>query len=178
LKQILWTETGINFATAEVRRLEAQIRGLQEQHHSCRDGNSCTHDAFIDMSSINLEIAMLTQRLGDRRMQLAHLAEAPKPRGGETAQIGHLVTIRRFDDDGEPSKGRQTFLLGGWEEISDPEAKIQTISCNSPLGKALLGTAVREIAQMDTPGGIREVELISIELPDPERLAERRSAAA
>jgi|GEM_PF-5348106 len=121
---------------------------------------------------------MLTNRLGERRLQLALVATAPKLKGCEFAQVGHIVIIRRYDENNVASQTTQTFLLGGWEEISDPEAKIQTISCNSPLGKVLIGKTIGEISEVEAPGGFQEVELLGIEIPNIKQLTERRSVAA
>ena len=46
---------------------------------------------------------------------------------------------------------------------NEADLKLRKISVDSPIGKGLLGKAVGEIADIETPAGIIKFEIISIE---------------
>jgi len=78
--------------------------------------------------------------------------ESPKVR--ESVDIGSHITVQ--EDDFEP----ETYYLVGPKE-ADP--KNGRISHESPIGRALLGRRVGEIALASTPGGDIHLKILSIE---------------
>ena len=78
--------------------------------------------------------------------------ESPKVR--ESVDIGSHITVQ--EDDFEP----ETYYLVGPKE-ADP--KNGRISHESPIGRALLGLRVGEIALASTPGGDIRLKILSIE---------------
>ncbi len=78
--------------------------------------------------------------------------ESPKVR--ESVDIGSHITVQ--EDDFEP----ETYYLVGPKE-ADP--KNGRISHESPIGRALLGRRVGEIALASTPGGDIRLKILSIE---------------
>ncbi len=74
----------------------------------------------------------------------------------DTSQVTVMskVTIKNV------ARGKElTYML-----VSETEAdlKAKKISVNSPMGKGLLGKAVGEIAQVETPNGVIEFEIMNI----------------
>lgn len=47
---------------------------------------------------------------------------------------------------------------------SESDAKAMKISVNSPIGQGLLGKSIGEIAQIKTPGGLMEFEIVDISI--------------
>lgn len=47
---------------------------------------------------------------------------------------------------------------------SESDAKAMKISVNSPIGQGLLGKSIGEIAQIKTPGGLLEFEIVDISI--------------
>ena len=73
--------------------------------------------------------------------------------GGDTVQVGSRVTVEESGDE-------LTFTVVGAKEASPREGKI---SNESPVGKALLGRRVGEVAQAKTPAGEIAYKVIKIQ---------------
>lgn len=74
---------------------------------------------------------------------------------GDTAAFGARVDVKNVDTDAE-----QTYYLVGPEETDVLEGKI---SIASPVGQALIGHKVGEKVEVQTPGGVRRLEIVAIE---------------
>ncbi len=74
--------------------------------------------------------------------------------GAETVQVGVRVTVQEEGSDPE------TFFVVGAKEASPREGKI---SNESPVGRALLGKRVGEMAEVSTPAGALKFKIIKIE---------------
>jgi len=72
----------------------------------------------------------------------------------ETVQMGNRVTVQETGEDPE------TFVLVGAKEANPREGKI---SNESPIGKALLGKKVGEMANAATPAGEIAFKVLKIE---------------
>jgi transcription elongation factor GreA len=70
------------------------------------------------------------------------------------AGVGRTVTVQ------EPGEEPETFTLVGAKE-ADPAAK--RISNESPIGRALLGKRVGDVAKAQTPGGTLVLKILKIE---------------
>jgi transcription elongation factor GreA len=68
--------------------------------------------------------------------------------------IGNQVTV--VEDGGDP----EVFVLVGSKEANPREGKI---SHESPIGRALMGKRVGDLAQAETPGGIIVFQVLKIE---------------
>ena len=78
-----------------------------------------------------------------------------RERGGQEAvSEGSRVTVQEIGED------QETFLLVGAREADPRSGKI---SNESPIGKALLGKRVGEIATAATPDGAILFEILKIE---------------
>lgn len=113
-----------------------------------------------------------------RALEASYLAGAQAQR---VKDIEELISICKFqqiknfkDSDGVAasavveveSNGKTSWLLflpkGGGFFISFEDKKIQVITPASPLGKALVGLTVGDVAQIESQGQRREYEVISI----------------
>ncbi len=93
-------------------------------------------------------------------------------------ELGKVLANARVLDASELDTSQVTILSkvtiknvkGGkeltYQLVAEAEAdlKQKRISINSPMGEGLLGKAVGEIAQVDTPRGIIEFEILNIAL--------------
>jgi transcription elongation factor GreA len=70
--------------------------------------------------------------------------------------FGSTVTINDLDSD----------EINTYQIVGESEANIEmnTISLTTPIAKALLKKEVGDVVEVDTPGGIKEVEIVDIKL--------------
>jgi len=68
--------------------------------------------------------------------------------------FGATVEVLEIDNDEEHS-----FRIVGEDEA---DSKNGMISIKSPIARALIGKMVDDVASVDTPGGIREFEIIEV----------------
>jgi transcription elongation factor GreA len=74
--------------------------------------------------------------------------------GGDVVQHGTVVSIRYEDDD-----GHETYLIGSIEERHEEH---EVISPTSPLGSALMGSAVGDVVAFRAPAGELRVTIVEI----------------
>lgn len=93
-------------------------------------------------------------------------------------ELGKVLANARVLDASELDTSQVTILskvtiknvMGGkeltYQLVSEAEAdlKQKRVSVSSPMGEGLLGKAIGDIAQVETPGGIREFEIVNISL--------------
>jgi len=70
--------------------------------------------------------------------------------------FGSTVTINDLDSD-----ETNTYQIVGESEAN---IEMNTISLTTPIAKALLKKEVGDVVEVDTPGGIKEVEIVDIKL--------------
>jgi len=70
--------------------------------------------------------------------------------------FGSTVTINDLDSD-----ETNTYQIVGESEAN---IELNTISLTTPIAKALLKKEVGDVVEVETPGGIKEVEIIDIKL--------------
>jgi transcription elongation factor GreB len=97
------------------------------------------------------ELDRRLRELSERMDSLTVIAPAPHPSG--RAYFGAWVTVEQ--DDGEERR----YRLVGPDEF-DVESGL--ISVNAPLGKALLGKRVGDVARVRRPAGTTEVTVVAI----------------
>ena len=74
----------------------------------------------------------------------------------DTSSVAILTTVKVKN---KKSKQEMTFTIVPENEI---DLKSGKISLNSPIGKGLIGKKPKEVAQIETPGGLIELQIISI----------------
>ena len=70
--------------------------------------------------------------------------------------FGSTVTINDLDSD-----KTNTYQIVGESEAN---IELNTISLTTPIAKALLKKEVGDVVEVETPGGIKEVEIVDIKL--------------
>jgi len=94
----------------------------------------------------------LERRIDELETMLARARIAsPAPDG--TAGVGSRVRVRPFR-----GKSVDYELVGALEA----DARHRRVSIASPVGRALVGHTVGDIVEVDAPGGVRRLEIISI----------------
>lgn len=75
--------------------------------------------------------------------------------GGDTIKFG--ATVQLIDDDTDEKKSYQI--------VGEPEADVRSgkVSIGSPIARALIGKKVGDSVQVNTPGGGKSYEVISVE---------------
>jgi transcription elongation factor GreA len=89
----------------------------------------------------------------ETKISLAEIID-PKTLKLDTVAIGAHVKVEDVD-----KKGKDEFMLVGEGEIRDG---VDTVSVTSPLGSALIGKAVGEIAEVQAPRGKIRYKITSI----------------
>ena len=100
---------------------------------------------------------------GHMEARIAHLGAlidnaeiVETPAGSETVHPGSVVQIVYEDDD-----AAERYLVGSIEERHDD---LEVVSLTSPLGEALMGTAVGDEVSYETPTGMKlTVTVVEIE---------------
>lgn len=82
-----------------------------------------------------------------------------------------IIDITRMDAGGKVIFGATVVLLDidqdkelSYQIVGDDEADIKhgKISISSPIARALIGKSVDDVAQLEAPGGIRELEITDV----------------
>lgn len=154
--------SNISFYTAEgLKRLKDELQELKtkgradiaRQIAEARDKGDLSENAEYDAAKdaqglLELKISKLEEIVGNARLIDESQIDTSK---------ASLLTTVRFRN--LKTKAETAFTLVSEEEANHKEGKI---SVKSPIGKALLGKAIGEIAQAQTPGGVMELEVIDI----------------
>ena len=110
--------------------------------------NAEYHAAKERQGLVNARLGQLQARL--REFAMVDLTKIPKDRVG----LGSHVVVLDNDKDEEIS-----YHLVTSEEADAPSGKIST---SSPIGRGLLGKKVGDSVRIQIPGGVREMEIISL----------------
>ena len=99
---------------------------------------------------------------GKMEGRIAHLASilenaeiVDEVSGGDTVRAGSIISICYAGDEDS-----ERYLIGSIEERLED---VEVISPTSPLGEALIGARIGETVTYEAPGGILEVEIVSID---------------
>ncbi len=148
------TREGYERLREELRHLKEterpqNIKAIEEaRSHGDISENAEFHAAKERQSFVETKIQQLEYKLS--RMEILEVTDLPN----DKVTFGCTVLIQKLDS-GEQAK----YQLVGPDES---DIKLGRLSVVSPLGKALIGREVGDILQIQTPGGLREYELIDI----------------
>lgn len=115
------------------------------------DGGDPSENA--DLAHALQEHDRLERRIGQLEVILS-TARVVAPSGDGTAGTGTLVEVRR--DDGQ----RAHYELVG---ASEADASNGRISIASPVGQALAGRAPGAVVTVQTPRGVKRLELVAVQ---------------
>lgn len=138
----------------EIAALEYELRNelpreiLKARAHGDLSENAEYHAAKERQGLVNARLGQLQKRLADFAM--IDMSKIPHDRVG----LGSRVVVLDVKKDEEI-----TYTLVTSEEADAPSGRIST---SSPIGKALLGKEVGDTVKMQTPGGVKELELLAL----------------
>ena len=138
----------------EVKRLEYELKNeLPKEIQRARELGDLSENAEYAAAKerqdlVGARLAQLKTRLADLRM--VDLTKIPRGVVG----LGSTVVVYDINHDKEIE-----YLLVTSE---DSDATNGKISATSPIGRALLGKVEGDVAEIRTPGGPRELEIIRL----------------
>ena len=149
-----YTPEGLQQLKDEVKQLETVERPkISQQIAEARDKGDLSENAEYDAAKeaqglLEARIAGLKNKLADARLIDDSQLDASK------VLILSTVTIKNIKNAMEI-----TYTLVAENEA---DLKAKKLSVDSPMGKGLLGKSVGDIAEIQTPGGIMEFEVVKI----------------
>ena len=149
-----YTQEGIDRLKDEIKQLESVERPkISQQIAEARDKGDLSENAEYDAAKeaqgmLEARISKLTNKLANAR--LIDDSEI------DSSKVFILSTVK--------IKNTKNAMEMSYTLVAENEADIKAkkISVDSPIGKGLLGKAVGEIADIQTPAGVMKFEIISI----------------
>ena len=138
----------------EIAALEYELRNelpkeiLKARAHGDLSENAEYHAAKERQAYVNAKLGHLQARLRD--FSMIDFTKIPHDRVG----LGSQVVVLDLDKD-----EKQTYNLVTSEEADVANGKIST---SSPIGKGLLGKKAGDSVKIQIPGGVREMEILSL----------------
>ncbi len=138
----------------EIAALEYELRNelpreiLKARAHGDLSENAEYHAAKERQGFVNARLGQLQKRLAE--IAMIDLNKIPHDKVG----LGSRVVVLDVKKDEQV-----TYFLVTSEEADAVAGKIST---GSPIGRALLGKEVGDIAKLQTPGGAREFEVLEL----------------
>ncbi len=138
----------------EISALEYELRNelpkeiLKARAHGDLSENAEYHAAKERQAWVNARLGHLQGRL--REFSMIDFSKIPHDRVG----LGSKVVVMDFSKDEE-----QSYDLVTSEEADAAHGKIST---SSPIGRGLLGKKVGDTVKIQIPGGVREMEILSL----------------
>lgn len=146
------TREGHDRLSAELRALVAARGAFAAELDEVRD--AAGHGDTASVTATLMEHAAVEHRIDELERKLAAV-EIAEPQTDGVVAIGQWVRLR-FEHAREPLSRR---LVGATEA----DASVRDISAASPIGRALLGCRVGHRIEVETPGGLRRLEVVGVE---------------
>lgn len=138
----------------EVRKLEYELKNeLPKEIQTARELGDLSENAEYAAAKerqdyVGALLAKKKKRLADMRM--VDLTKIPHGVAG----FGSIVHVYDINKD-----TKVEFLLVTSEDADAPKGRIST---TSPIGRALMGKKPGDVAEINTPGGAREMEILEV----------------
>lgn len=159
--------TGVNYITrAGYERLRTELFGLIDDerpriveivHWAASNGDRSENGDYLygkkRLREIDRRIRFLT-----RRLEIAEVVDISLHHGGDQVFFG--ATVCYADAHGTET----TVTILGVDEVDSARNEISWVS---PVARALLKTRVGDVVKLALPGGVQELEVISVEYPAP-----------
>jgi transcription elongation factor GreA len=129
-------------------RVELPREILKARAHGDLSENAEYHAAKERQAFVNARLGQLHARLRD--ISMIDMSKIPHDRVG----LGSTVVVLDVDKD---EKVRYKLVTS--EDVDVAKGLISTVS---PIGRALLGKQVGDSVRITIPGGVREMEIISL----------------
>jgi len=136
----------------EITTLEYELRNelpreiLKARAHGDLSENAEYHAAKDRQGFVNARLNQLKKRLAE--MSMVDFSKIPRDKVG----LGSKVTVLDVKRDEE-----MAYNLVTSEEADAANGKIST---TSPIGRALLGKEVGDVVRVQSPGGLKELEIL------------------
>ena len=138
----------------EIAALEYELRNelpkeiLKARAHGDLSENAEYHAAKDRQGLVNARLNHLKKRLAD--MSMINMDKIPHDKVGLGSTVV-VLDVRREEEI--------TYNLVTSEEADAAKGKIST---TSPIGRALLGKEVGDVARVQSPGGVKEMEILKL----------------
>ncbi len=138
----------------DIAALEYELRTelpkeiLKARQHGDLSENAEYHAAKERQGYVNARLNQLKKRLAE--MSMVDFSKIPHDRVG----LGSTVQVLDTKRDEE-----LTYNLVTSEEADAANGKIST---SSPIGRALLGKEVGDVVRVQSPGGVKELEILKL----------------
>jgi len=129
-------------------RIELPREILKARAHGDLKENAEYHAAKERQGMVNARLNQLKQRLSE--MSMIDFSKIPQGRVG----LGSTVVVLDTKRDEEI-----TYNLVTTEEAAPADGKIST---TSPIGRALLGKEEGDVVKVQSPGGLKELEIVKL----------------
>jgi transcription elongation GreA/GreB family factor len=140
---------------------EAALATARAAHAAAVEG--ATHSesrAENDKDTRGLEQSYLARghaaRVEELEAALLTVAALSVGAPGARVALGAIVTV----DDGDGGAAR--YYLAPWGGGVTLAGGVAVVTPTSPVGRALVGRAVGDVAEVHRPGGVRELEIVAI----------------
>jgi transcription elongation factor GreA len=151
------TVDAYNRLKGELDELEGEGRThISERLKAAREHGDIRENAEYDAAKN--EQGLMEARIRSLRHMLRDPEIVEAPADADEIGPGMLVTLRPLDEE-DPDD--ETYLLASHAEEKAPGAR--TITVSSPLGQALVGTAVEQEVRYEAPGGPVAYVVVSFE---------------
>lgn len=147
--QIPFTKAGYQDLLKQKAKYLTERPEVVENLQKAREMGDLSENGYYKESKARLSFLDSRVRYLERLIKSAQIVESS---GNDTVQIGNQVTLNNGKKD------RQYSIVGGYE--SDPAN--DSISPQSPLGKAIIGRKANEIVKFSTPNGPVEYKILKI----------------
>jgi len=148
------TPRGYNSLRSELTKLKAMRPALAQAIQTAKAHGDLSENADYDAAKNKQGLTEAKIRDIETKLSNAEIIDPKKL--GEVDRVVFGVSVKIEDIDSGESK---TISLFGADESN---VEIGWISIESPMGKALIGKQVGDIAKLNLPGGTKEYEVSEI----------------
>ena len=133
-------------------------RIVETVHWAASNGDRSENGDYLygkkRLREIDRRIRFLTKRL-----EKAEVADPSVHYGGDQVFFGATVTYANEAGD------EKTITILGVDEVDNLQGQVSWIA---PISRALLRSRVGDVVQLQTPGGVEEIEVIEVSYPRPQ----------
>ena len=133
-------------------------RIVETVHWAASNGDRSENGDYLygkkRLREIDRRIRFLTKRL-----EKAEVADPSVHHGGDQVFFGATVTYANEAGD------EKTITILGVDEVDNLQGQVSWIA---PISRALLRSRVGDVVQLQTPGGVEEIEVIEVSYPRPQ----------
>jgi transcription elongation factor GreB len=142
---------------------EERPKVVEAVHWAAKNGDRSENGDYLygkkRLREIDRRIRFLTKRL-----EIAEITDPSVHHGSD--QIFFGATVRYVDETGDDER---TITILGIDEADSARSQVSWIS---PIARALLKSREGDVVKLVTPGGVHEVEILSVSYPAPRPAAD------